>query len=38
MTVILVLGVLLALAALAPRYGHDSRGLDDPDWCRPGPR
>ena len=38
MTAILVLGILLALAVLAPRYGRDSRGLDDPNWSRPGPR
>jgi hypothetical protein len=34
MTTILVLGILLAIAALAPRYGRDTRALDDRAWSR----
>jgi hypothetical protein len=34
MTAILILTAFVAIALLAPRYGHDSRRLDDDAWSR----
>jgi hypothetical protein len=36
MTTILVLGTLLLIAILAPRYGRDSRRLDNRAYDRDG--
>jgi hypothetical protein len=34
MDIVFVLAVILTIAALAPRYGRDSRGLRDHPWER----
>jgi hypothetical protein len=34
MTIILLLAAIVALAALAPKYGADSRNLQDHPWER----
>jgi hypothetical protein len=34
MTFIIVIAAIIAIAALAPRYGAESRGLSDHPWER----
>jgi hypothetical protein len=36
MTFLLVIAVVIAVAALAPRFGADSRNLQDHSWERLG--